>query len=223
MKSFTFQFWIILLPQIPILLLLHTEGTRQVLRLQSVQEEQLDPGQGSQISWVAAHRQRCQARREFCMGGQHQSLNQWENILQRWCTQIITKTGFLFYRWVIWITEQTTDGAAMQLLKQNKKTNMLFHLIFSPKIDWHWSGGCVQWQQVQQGHPGISFPGNVLQVPPWDPEHSLLLGLPVPVGHAWLSSRTQMLRTTYICSYRCELAAPPLCAAFRCPGYWPEL
>lgn len=122
MKSFTFQFWIILLPQIPILLLLHTEGTRQVLRLQSVQEEQLDPGQRAQISWVAAHRQRCQARREFCMGGQHQSLNQWENILQRWCTQIITKTGFLFYRWVIWITEQTTDGAAMQLLTMRKQT-----------------------------------------------------------------------------------------------------
>lgn len=92
----------------------------------------------------------------------------------------------------------------------DEKTNMLFHLIFSPKIDWHWSGGFVQWQQVQQGHPGVSFPGNVLQVPPWDPEHSLLLGLPVPVGHAWLSSRTQMLRTTNICSFSCEWAAPPL-------------
>lgn len=72
-RSFTCrsQTWIILHPQIePVLhrreLLFLTEGTRQGLGLQSVQEEQLDPGQGAQIARVTAHCQRRQAGRQLC-------------------------------------------------------------------------------------------------------------------------------------------------------------
>lgn len=74
-RSFTCrsQTWIILHPQIkPVLhrreLLFLTEGTRQGLGLHSVQEEQLDPGQGAQIPRVTAHRQCRQAGRQLCRG-----------------------------------------------------------------------------------------------------------------------------------------------------------
>lgn len=47
-------------------LLLQAEGARRRPGLHSVQEQQLDAGQGAQVAGVAAHRQRRQAGGQIC-------------------------------------------------------------------------------------------------------------------------------------------------------------